>query len=164
MRYGRLFALACRALAAAVGLAGVTTAAQTPKGVQRVAWLQGCWELTTPERVVEEQWMAPRAGSMMGMSRTVRGGKLAAYEMVVIREEGQGLAYEAHPSGQPVATFLSTAISGSRVVFENPSHDFPQQVGYELKEATLVGWIAGTQNGKPRRVEFPYRRGRCAGL
>jgi hypothetical protein len=24
-------------------------------GIQRVAWLQGCWELVTPERTVEEQ-------------------------------------------------------------------------------------------------------------
>jgi hypothetical protein len=52
-----------------------------PQGIQRVAWLQGCWELSSPERTVEEQWMGPRAGSMIGMSRTVRGGMLVAYEM-----------------------------------------------------------------------------------
>ena len=136
--------------------------AQQPQGIQRVAWLQGCWELSASERTVEEQWMAPRAGSMMGMSRTVRGGKLVAYEMVMIREEGAGLAYEAHPSGQPSATFLSTTVGGSQVVFENPSHDFPQQIGYQLKEDALLAWIAGSQNGKSRRVEFPYKRVSCA--
>ena len=143
-------------------LLGLEVVAQQPQGIQRVAWLQGCWELSAAERTVEEQWMAPRAGSMMGMSRTVRGGKLVAYEMVLIREEGPALAYEAHPSGQPVATFLSTTVSASQVVFENPSHDFPQQIGYQLKEDALLAWIAGSQNGKSRRVEFPYKRVSCA--
>ena len=144
------------------GLLGLKVAAQLLQGIQRVAWLQGCWELSAPERTVEEQWMAPRAGSMMGMSRTVRGGKLVAYEMVLIREEGPALAYEAHPSGQPVATFLSTTVSASQAVFENPSHDFPQQIGYQLNEDALLAWIAGSQNGKSRRVEFPYKRVSCA--
>lgn len=80
-----------------------------------------------PERTVEEQWMVPRGVSMMGTSRSMRGGKLVAYEMGVIREEGPVLAYEAPPSRQPVATFLSTTVCASQVVFENPSHDFPQQ-------------------------------------
>jgi Domain of unknown function (DUF6265) len=137
--------------------------AQQPQGIQRVAWLRGCWEMAVPERIVEEQWMAPRGGSMVGLSRTVRGEKLVAYEMVLIREEGPALAYEAHPSGQPVATFLSTTVSASQVVFENPSHDFPQQVGYQLKDDALLAWIAGSQGGKPRRVEFGYRRVACAG-
>ena len=136
--------------------------AQSAAGIQRVAWLQGCWELSVPERTVEEQWMAPRAGSMMGMSRTVRGGKLVAYEMVLIREEGLALAYEAQPSGQPAATFLSTTVTGSQIVFENPSHDFPQQIGYQIREDALLAWIAGSQNGKTRRVEFPYKRVACA--
>jgi Domain of unknown function (DUF6265) len=140
---------------------GLEVVAQQPQGIQRVAWLRGCWEMSAPERTVEEQWMVPRGGSMMGMSRTVRGGKLVAYEMVLIREEGPALAYEAHPSGQPVATFLSTTISTSQVVFENSSHDFPQQVGYQLKEDALLAWIAGSQSGKSRRVEFPYKRVSC---
>jgi hypothetical protein len=148
----------------AMAMVGMFTsgAAQQPQGIQRVAWLQGCWELATADRVVEEQWMTPRGASMMGMSRTVREGKLVAYEMVLIREDGSALVYEAHPSGQPVAMFRSTAFSETQIVFENPSHDFPQRIGYELKGDGLLAWIAGTQNGKSRRVEFPYERVRCA--
>jgi hypothetical protein len=149
--------------AAVLAILWTEAVAQQPQGIQRVAWLQGCWELSASERTVEEQWMAPRAGSMMGMSRTVRGGKLAAYELVLIREEGQALAYEAHPSGQPVATFMSKTVSSSQIVFENPLHDFPQQIGYQLKEDALLAWIAGSQNGKSRRVEFAYKRVSCAG-
>ena len=100
---------------------------------------------------------------MIGVGRTIRDGKMTAYEMIVLREQGDRLAYEAHPSGQPSATFLSTRISASELVFENPAHDFPQEVGYRLDGDKLLGWIRGTRNGKERRIEFPYTRARCGG-
>ena len=78
-------------------------------GIQRIAWLQGCWELVSPERTVEEQWMAPRGKSMVGVSRTVRADSLVGFELVVIREQGDRLAYEAHPSGQPSARSVGEA-------------------------------------------------------
>jgi hypothetical protein len=144
-------------------LACETGGAQNVAGIDRAAWLQGCWELTTANRIVEESWTTAKGGSMIGVSRTIRDGKLAAYEMVVLRERGDELAYEAHPSGQPAATFLSTRISASELVFENPAHDFPQQIGYRIEGDALLAWIRGMQNGKERRIEFPYTRTRCAG-
>jgi hypothetical protein len=133
----------------------------SPPTIDKVAWLQGCWESGAPPRTVEESWMPPRAGTMIGMGRTIRDGKLLEYELVVIREQDGRLAYHAHPSGQPSAVFLSTAIGDSTVVFENPDHDFPQKVGYRRDGESLVAWIEGTASGKLRRVEFPYRRSRC---
>jgi hypothetical protein len=144
-------------------LACETGGAQTVTGIDRAAWLQGCWELKTANRSVEEMWTTAKGESMIGVSRTIRDGKLAAYEMVVLREQGDGLAYEAHPSGQPAATFLSTGISASELVFENAVHDFPQQVGYRIDGDSLLAWIRGMQNGKDRRIEFRYTRARCAG-
>ena len=47
------------------------------------------------------------------------------------------------------------------LVFENPKHDFPQRIGYQRKGNALLAWIEGTQNGKVRRVEFPYLRTSC---
>jgi hypothetical protein len=130
--------------------------------VDRVAWLQGCWRSTRGEATVEEQWMAPRGGTMLGMGRTVRGGKLVEYELVLIKEQEGTLAYEAHPSGQPTATFTAATVADNSVVFENPQHDFPQRVGYRRNGAdALEAWIEGQANGKSRRVDFPYQRARC---
>lgn len=147
----------------ALGFAGQVMAAQGSAGIERAAWLQGCWEQTTATRSVEENWSAPKGGSMIGAGRTVRDGKLVRYELIVLREQGDRLAYEAHPSGQPSATFLSTRITSSELVFENSAHDFPQQVGYRLDGGRLLAWISGAQNGKDRRIEFPYTRARCDG-
>jgi hypothetical protein len=138
------------------------TAVMAAATIDRVAWLQGCWEMASGGRTIEEQWTAPRGGVMLEVGRTVRDGRLVEYEFVVVREDGEQLAYEAHPSGQPPALFRSRDVGDRRVVSENPEHDFPQRVGYERKDAdSLAAWIAGTMNGRERRVDFAYLRVAC---
>lgn len=143
---------------------GLARAADAPLGIDRVAWLEGCWEARSPKRVIEENWMAPRGGTMIGVGRTVRGDSLAEYEMTVLRAVNGALTYEAHPSGQAGTTFTARAATDSTIVFSNPTHDFPQRVGYRRVGAdSLLAWIEGERNGRTRRIEFPYRRVRCAG-
>jgi len=93
----------------------------------------------------------------------VQADKLVEYETVVIREQDGRLAYQAHPSGQPSAVFMSRMVSNREVVFENLQHDFPQRVGYKRDGDALLAWIEGPRNGQTRRIEFPYRKVGCAG-
>jgi uncharacterized protein DUF6265 len=136
-------------------------AVQVPLGIERLGWLQGCWALTKAQSDIEEYWMAPKGTSMLGIGRTMRGAILVEYEMMLIRQTEDHLVFEAHPSNQPVALFYSIDVSASRIVFENQKHDFPQRIGYERKGSALLAWIEGTQNGKSRRIEFPYMRSSC---
>ena len=98
---------------------------------------------------------------MLGMGRTVRGGRTTEYELVVIKEQDGRLAYEAHPSGQPSAVFLSREVTETSVVFENAEHDFPQRVGYKRTEGGVAAWIEGISRGQSRHVDFPYVRVAC---
>lgn len=140
----------------------LTSADAQTLSIKDVAWLQGCWELREGDRVVEERWMPPRAGSMLGVGRTTRGNKLVEHEFIVLTERDGRLAYEAHPSGQAITTFMSQPITGREVVFEDPTHDFPQRVGYRSTgPGQLLAWVEGTSNGKPRRIEFAYRLVNC---
>ena len=130
--------------------------------ISTLAWLTGCLELRTPTRLVEEQRMAPREGTMLGMGRTTTSRGLGEYELTLIRQDSTRLIYEAHPSAQPVATFVARTATADSVVFEAPEHDFPQRVGYRrIGSDSVLGWIDGTIKGKSRRVEFPYRRVPC---
>ena len=149
-------------LLAALTLVGAAAHAE-PAGIQRLAWLAGCWSLTNGERTVDEQWTAPRAASMQGMSRTIRADKLVAYEAVIVRERGDLLDYEVIPSGQAKTVFSSISIDDNSVVFENLQHDFPQRVAYRRNGDQLLAWIEGPRNGAVRRVEYPYRRVACPG-
>jgi len=127
-------------------------------------WLAGCWEVTAGELVIEEHWMAARGGTLLGMSRTVRGGRLAEYELLLLHEEESGWVYEAHPSGQPAASFKSSAITDTSMVFSNPDHDFPQTITYfRISSDSLLARIAGERGGRLRQVEFPFRRVVCPG-
>src|SRR3954452_4766689 len=85
-------------------------AAQGRPAITDVAWIAGCWELTRNGRHVVEQWTAPEGGSMLGLSRTVEGGRTREWEFLMIREGARGLEYVARPSGQPEATFTSTTV------------------------------------------------------
>ncbi|HWH83373.1 MAG TPA: DUF6265 family protein [Burkholderiaceae bacterium] len=145
------------------GLSLAVPAAAEPADVQALAWLQGCWAQRTPERIVEEQWMAPRAGTMLGMSRTVRGDKLVAHESVLLREHEGRFEYAVSPSGQAPTVFTSISVGANRVVFENPEHDFPQRVAYARDGSELRAWIEGTLKGQPRRVDYRYQRVACNG-
>src|SRR3954468_19479479 len=133
----------------------------TTAGVKDVAWMSGCWELTSKGRHVIEHWTPVEAGTLMGVSRAAANGKTIEWEFLVIREGASGLEYVAKPSGQPEATFTSTSVTPTEVVFENPSHDFPRKIVYRRDGDTLTAAVEGPMNGQPRRIEYPYRKYGC---
>jgi hypothetical protein len=138
--------------------------AQTQDAVAQLSWVAGCWQQRTPERhrVIEEQWMVPRARTMFGMSRTVRGDSVAEFEHLKIVERNGHAVYHAEPSGQRPAEFEARVVSDTLVVFENPTHDFPQRVSYRRRGAdSLIARIEGTRAGQTRGVDFPYARVAC---
>jgi hypothetical protein len=131
--------------------------------VDQLGWLAGCWERAEGGHVMEEQWMMPRGGSMLGVSRTVADGRTVAYEAMRIEERGEGLVFVAKPSGQPEATFSLTELDGEEFVFSNPKHDFPQRVIYRReKDGSLAARIEGKRDGKRRAVDFSMKRAPCA--
>jgi hypothetical protein len=112
--------------------------------------------------VIEEQWMRPRAGLMLGVSRTVAGDSLREYEQVAMLERGGRLVYAAAPARQAPAEFESITVSDTLVIFENRAHDFPQRIIYRRRGAdSLVARVEGTHGGRTRGSDFPYRRVAC---
>lgn len=148
----------------AVALLGVAAHAQAPATkatLQDFAWLAGHWRIEQGDRLVDEQWMAPAAGLMMGMARNVQGGKVREYEFTLLRQEPNGdIFYVASPSKQSEAQFKLTSLRNGEAVFENPEHDFPKKVIYARQaDGSLLAAIEGPgRDGKPRRVEYPFKR------
>ena len=134
---------------------------QPPVTTADLAFLAGCWKFERDGRTVEEHWLAPSGGSLMGVSRTVEKGKTVDYEFLQIRDLPDGLTYIAKPSNQPEAQFRMTSKTGDEIVFENPTHDFPQRIRYRRTSDALHARIEGTITGKERGMDFPYQRIAC---
>lgn len=146
-------------------VAGFTDAAASGTvTIERLRWLAGCWERRAADRVLEEQWMAPRAGTMLGMSRLVRGGQMVSHEAMRIQQRGDTLVYTAAPAGQAPAEFSSDGVTESVAVFQNPAHDFPQRIIYRHAAGdSLHARIEGLRDGHTRAVDFRMARVRCPG-
>lgn len=145
-------------LLAADAPAGKATAAIA---LNQLGWLAGHWRMEKAGRVVDEQWMAPAAGVMLGMARTIARGKVVEHEFMQIREgPGGALYFVALPSGQKEAAFQIVSLSAIEAVFENKEHDFPQKITYARQpDGSLLAAIEGPgKDGTTRRIEFPYRR------
>lgn len=132
-----------------------------PATTENLAFLAGCWKFERDGRVVEEHWLAPAGGTLMGVSRTVAGGRTVEHEFLQIRDLPAGLTYIATPSSQPEARFTAASTGAGEVVFENPAHDFPQRIRYRRSGDALHARIEGTIDGKPRAIDFPYARVSC---
>lgn len=144
----------------------VTTASigrsQTPS-LAELSWLSGCWAREGAEPGSGEMWTAPAAGTLLGISRTVKAGKTVEHEFMQIREEAPGrIAFIALPSGQSETRFEWVQSGAGEWVFENPNHDFPQRVVYRREAPDeLHAWVEGTLNGKHKKFDFRYRRASC---
>lgn len=122
-----------------------------------LAWLSGAWVGTrSTGSSVEERWSPPLGGAMLAVSRTVNtSGKMVAFEYLRIVERDGGLVYVAQPGGAKATEFVLTELSGKRAVFDNPRHDYPKRILYELSaEGGLSATIGYEKGGTPRRFEF----------
>jgi len=146
-------------------LLGSRPAAADPRGARAadLDWLAGCWAAEGGEPGSGEQWTAPAGGTLLGVSRTVRGGRTVAHEFLQIREtDDGGVVYVALPSGQAEASFRLVARGAREVTFADPEHDFPQRIRYRLAEdGALHARIEGEVDGHERAVDFTFRRVSC---
>jgi hypothetical protein len=126
--------------------------------LKRAAWLAGCWRRISPRGQMDEQWMELAGDAMLGMSRTIREGRVLEFEHLRIEAREDGVFYVANPSRQPETAFKLAPGSGPVLVFENPDHDFPTTIAYTpLGADSMRATIAG--NG--REIPFPYARAAC---
>ena len=152
-----------RVLCALIVIASTGTAgAQVPttRSLSDLAWLAGSWVGESAGVRMEEHWTAPAGNSMIGMHRDVGKGRTMAFEFLRIEQQGDQIVYLSMPNGRSPATpFSLKELSSTRVVFENPKHDFPQRIIYWKDGADLRARIEGTENGKTGGEEWKWAPG-----
>jgi hypothetical protein len=149
---------------ALASLAGGPRAAQPPASgdLNRLRWMAGCWQQRAGTSVTDEQWMAPAGGAMVGMSRTVAGARLRAWEALRIIIDSGRVVYVAQPQGGAPTRFVASLVSDTSAVFENPAHDFPQRIAYRrVGDDSVVARISAGRDGRERGMALPMARVSC---
>ena len=138
-----------------------TLSAQGPKAsIADLSWLAGSWKGESNGVRMEEHWTAPDGNSMVGMHRDSGKGRTMLFEFLRIEQRGDQITYLSMPNGRSPATpFPLKELTGTRVVFENPGHDFPQRIIYWKDGGDLRARIEGTMNGKERGEEWRWGPG-----
>lgn len=135
--------------------AASASARQQKPTLDSLAWIAGAWAGTAGGVEMEEHWTAPKGNSMIGLHRDVAKGRTVGFEFLRIEQQPAGIVYLSMPNGRSPATpFPLKEVSGTRVVFENPAHDFPQRIIYWKDGSDLCARIEGTMNGKARSEEW----------
>lgn len=132
----------------------------TKPALNDLAWMAGSWIGESRGIQMEEHWTAPKGNSMVGLHRDVGKGRTLLFEFLRIEQQGDQIVYLSMPNGRSPATpFALKELSGTRVVFENPTHDFPQRIMYWKDGNDLRARIEGTMNGKPGGEEWRWSPG-----
>ena len=124
-----------------------------------LSWIAGDWETILGSVRVDEHWTDLSGGSMLGLSRTVSGGRTLSFEYLRIETRPDGIYYVAHPRAKsPGTDFKLVRSDGRQAVFENLSHDFPKRIIYRLNpDGSLTARVEGDGSEKEKAQEFNYK-------
>jgi hypothetical protein len=123
-----------------------------------LSFLTGGWRLKRGGAETEEHWLAPKGGTLMGLSRTTAGERTIEFEFLRIVETKTGLDYVAQPNGGKPTRFKLTSLGASEAVFENPEHDFPTKIAYaKSQDGGLTAVVSGPgRDGAEKKLVFAF--------
>ncbi|MFZ1312079.1 MAG: DUF6265 family protein [Chitinophagaceae bacterium] len=124
--------------------------------------LKGTWGMETTKGILYENWVINNDSTMTGKSYRLNNTDTVLLETVGLVKRGSHILYIASAEGQnnqQAVAFKLMKWDNDTFIFENPEHDFPQRVIYELpKHEKLHAWIEGTINGQSRKSDFHYKK------
>jgi len=129
---------------------GAGTHAQDCSDLQVAAWLLGEWHGVRGENRIVERWRQASGETFEGIGTTSRTDQLAESETMRLVAMEQRVFYVAKVAQNPLPiAFALTQCDAQRLVFENPAHDFPKKLEYQLIDpGTLSVHVSdGAQRG-----------------
>lgn len=125
---------------------------------KKVEWLIGTWDrinIKKPGRTAWEQWEKVAPYHIGGKGVTMQGADTLFIEKFSIQIKDNALYYIADvPENKKPVHFKLTAITSTGFVCENPQHDFPKRISYQVEGTNLKAQISG--DGKI--IDFQFKR------
>lgn len=121
------------------------------------SWLTGSWERVNdnPKNKTTEFWEKISSQEWKGLGLTVQDTDTVFMEHMKIskREDDLYLNVSTPGNSEPI-DFKITKHDKSSFIAENPAHDFPNKISYEL---TTAG-IKATVSGSGKTIDFIFKR------
>lgn len=138
----------------AVAVAGDRTRSEMP------GWITGAWARSEGNKWADEFWTPPRAGIMIGASRSGVGEKLEFWEhMRIVTETDRTIVFWAIVADQQPVRFVATKNTASEIIFENPAHDYPQRIRYWREGKELKAQISQIDGSNAEEFGFKMMGG-----
>ena len=132
------------------------------KKIEQLQWLVGHWTNSTQERQSHEIWTRENDSTLRAHSFTLVDKDTVFAERVTLKQVKDELLFTViaynQNDDQPV-TFKMISSEGRVFTFENQEHDFPTRISYSNPvQDSIHSWIEGSVEGKPRKVDFYFKR------
>ena len=121
----------------------------------------GLWKQDEGVNLISyEEWKKVSDNFYQARSWTMYNDKQVYEENIELKAENGEVYYIPHVvENKGPVRFKMTSLEGNLATFENPAHDFPQKITYEMRGDTMLfARISGVKNGKEGSKEFPLRR------
>ena len=136
--------------------------------VAQLDWLTGTWSGEKDGDRIEETWLPPAAGAMIGAFRWLRGESVVVYELLALEPAGDSVVlllrhYKpglvAREGEVEALEFRLVEARDGFVLFDLGDPARPTRVGYRRGDGdTLVAVLERTREGRTTVEEFVYRR------
>lgn len=137
--------------------------------VSQLAFITGPWTGTMGDRTIEQHWSAPLGDSMVAMYRNVQDGQARLYELLVIEQEGEGVALRikhfapgtglvGRQAKDEAINHRLVRVEGQMAVFEGTGEN-PTRVTFSRTSPDALSIVVERmRDGKPVATTFPYTR------
>ena len=126
--------------------------------IRTAHWLIGSWQTKSTDGTLSENWKKLNDSTYQGQSYFVKGKDTLHFETITLQQKGDELTYLATIKGQnsdKAVSFMLTKTTENQLVFENPTHDYPQKISYNhVSKDSLVAEISGVQQSKPSSEKY----------
>ncbi len=119
----------------------------------KAKWLLGNWEKKDSLGTLTETWKVLDDSTFTGQSLYLTAKKDTLHkETMELMQNGDFLIYSSSVKGEnndEATSFQLREEADSLLIFENPKHNYPQKIRYQLNvDKSALITITGTQNGK----------------
>jgi len=127
------------------------------QGVEAIRWIAGSWNTLKDGHEVEEIWMEPKDGVVMGITRWRKESTTRREEYMRIGDyQGTMSLALQHGFGTPLDVYPAIEMSDHQALFGRPDDTRQIRIRYKPTDRGIFCSITGMRDGNPFKTEFDF--------